>query len=323
LFQLIHVVKIPPRDHSFDHTMNTANLLRLFLLAALWGGSFLFMRIAAPVLGAVPTAFGRVVLGALGLLGLVAVMKLPARFDGKFKATLMLGVINSGIPFLMFSLAARSLPAGYSAILNATTPLMGVVIGALAFGEQLTWSKAAGVFVGLVGVAVLTRAGPVAFAAATLWGVAACLVATACYGLAGFLTKRWITQRGGLDSRIVALGSQLGAVLLLLPFATWDAASHPVAWSEVSSQVWLSMLVLGLLCTSLAYVLYFKLIAEVGPMKALTVTFLIPLFGVLWGALVLGESATMAHAVGGGLIGAALWLVLRPAPIAAASQKTT
>jgi drug/metabolite transporter (DMT)-like permease len=232
----------------------------------------------------------------------------------------MLGAINSGIPFLMFALAARSLPAGYSAILNATTPLMGVIIGALAFGEQLTWSKATGVFVGLLGVVVLTRAGPVALTAATLWAVAACLVATACYGLAGFLTKRWITQRGGLDSRVVALGSQLGAVLLLLPFAVWDAVSHPVAWSEVGAQVWLSMLVLGLLCTSLAYVLHFKLIAEVGPMKALTVTFLIPLFGVLWGALVLGESASMAHAVGGGLIGAALWLVLRPTSAAASSK---
>lgn len=296
--------------------MSAANLLRLLLLAALWGGSFLFMRIAAPVLGAVPTAFGRVVLGAVGLLALIAVMKLPATFGDKFKATLMLGVVNSGIPFLMFALAARSLPAGYSAILNATTPLMGVVIGGLAFGEQLTWSKAAGVFVGLVGVGVLTRAGPVALTAATLLSVAACLVATACYGLAGFLTKRWITQRGGLDSRIVALGSQLGAVLLLLPFAAWDATSHPVTWSEVSTQVWLSMLVLGLMCTSLAYVLYFRLIAEVGPMKALVVTFLIPLFGVLWGALVLGESASTAHAVGGSLIGAALWLVLRPPPCA-------
>jgi drug/metabolite transporter (DMT)-like permease len=167
---------------------------------------------------------------------------------------------------------------------------------------------------------VLTRAGPVALTAAALWGVAACLLATACYGLAGFLTKRWITQRGGLDSRIVALGSQLGAVLFLLPFAVWDAASHPVAWLEVSAQVWLSMLVLGLLCTSLAYVLHFKLIAEVGPMKALMVTFLIPLFGVLWGALVLGESASTAHAIGGGLIGVALWLMLRPAPAVASSK---
>lgn len=302
--------------------MTTANLLRLFLLAALWGGSFLFMRIAAPVLGAVPTAFGRVVLGAVGLLGLIVVMKLPATFGDKHKATLMLGIINSGIPFLMFAVAARSLPAGYSAILNATTPLMGVTIGALAFGEQLTWSKAAGVFVGLVGVVVLTRAGPVALTATTMWSVVACLVATTCYGLAGFLTKRWITQRGGLDSRIVAMGSQLGAVLLLLPFAVWDVATQPVAWSEVGAQVWLSMLVLGLLCTSFAYVLYFKLIAEVEPMKALTVTFLIPLFGVLWGALVLGEPATIVHAAGGGLIGVALWLVLRPSSAAVTSAKS-
>jgi drug/metabolite transporter (DMT)-like permease len=301
--------------------MNAANLSRLLLLAALWGGSFLFMRIAAPVLGAVPTAFGRVVLGTAGLLGVVAVMRLPLTFNGKFKAALVLGAINSGIPFLMFALAARILPAGYSAILNATTPLMGVVIGALAFGEVLTWSKAVGVFVGLAGVAILTGAGPVALDAATLWGVAACLVATACYGLSGFLTKRWITLRGGLDARIVALGSQVGAVVLLLPFALWDTAMHPVAWHEVGANVWLSMLVMGLLCTSLAYVLYFKLIAEVGPMKALTVTFLIPLFGVLWGALLLDEAATVAHAVGGGLIAAALWLVLRPAapgaPVAA------
>lgn len=292
--------------------MNAANLSRLLLLAALWGGSFLFMRIAAPVLGAVPTAFGRVVLGTAGLLGVVALMRLPLAFQGKFRATLVLGAINSGVPFLMFAFAARILPAGYSAILNATTPLMGVAIGALAFGEALTWPKALGVFVGLMGVVILTGAGPVAMTAATLWGVAACLVATACYGLAGFLTKRWISQRGGLDSRIVALGSQLGAVVVLLPFAIWDTATHPVAWREVAATVWLSMLVMGLLCTSLAYVLYFKLIAEVGPMKALTVTFLIPLFGVLWGALVLDEAATTAHALGGGLIAVALWLVLRP-----------
>ena len=275
--------------------MNAASLVRLFLLAALWGGSFLFMRIAAPVLGAVPTAFGRVVLGAAGLLGLIALMRVPAKFRGMLIVTFVLGAINSGIPFLMFSMAARALPAGYSAILNATTPLMGVLIGVIGFGERLTWAKAAGVLIGLAGVAVLTRTGPVEATATVLWGVAACLVATACYGLAGYLTKRWITQRGGLDSRIVALGSQIGAVLLLLPFAAWEAATHPIAWHEVGTSVWISMLVLGLFCTSLAYVLYFRLIADVGPRKAMTVTFLIPLFGVLWGWLVLGESASLAY----------------------------
>ena len=300
--------------------MNLPSLLRLLALAALWGGSFLFMRIAAPVWGAVPTAFGRVVLGAAGLLALLAVVRLRPAFQGKLGAALVLGAINSGIPFLMFALAARVLPAGYSAILNATTPLMGVLIGALAFGERITPLRVGGVLLGMAGVAVLAQAGPVALTAPVLGGIAACLVATACYGLAGFLTRRWITQRGGLDSRLVALGSQWGAVLALAPFAAWEAAHQPVAaWLSAGPVVWGAMLALGLLCTSFAYVLYFRLIADVGPVKALTVTFLIPLFGVAWGWLVLGEVATPAHAGGGVLIALALWLVLRPAPPAAAA----
>ncbi|MCP1292746.1 DMT family transporter [Chromobacterium sp. S0633] len=300
--------------------MGMASLSRLLLLAALWGGSFLFMRIAAPALGALPTAFGRVALGAAGLLGLIALLRVGLSFKGKLAATLLLGVINSGLPFLLFALAARVLPAGYSAILNASTPLMGVLIGAAAFGERISANKLAGVLIGLAGVAVLTQTGPLATGTAALWGVAACLAATACYGLAGFLTKRWIADRGGLDSRVVALGSQLGAVLLLLPLMAWQASSQPLGWPEAGAEVWLAMLALGLLCTSLAYVLYFRLIADVGPLKALTVTFLIPPFGIFWSWLALGETATLSQALGGALIALALWLVLRPeAPAARAA----
>ena len=297
--------------------MSLPSLIRFVILAALWGGSFLFMRIAAPVWGAVPTAFGRVVLASAGLMALLALVRLRPAFQGKLVAALLLGVFNSGIPFLMFALAARVLPAGYSAILNATTPLMAVVIGALAFGERITWARVGGVLLGMGGVAVLAQAGPVALTAPVLGGIAACLAATACYGLSGFLTRRWITQRGGLDSRLVALGSQWGAVLALAPFALWEAAQRPAAsWLSAEPAVWGAMLALGLLCTSLAYVLYFRLIADVGPVKALTVTFLIPLFGVGWGWLLLGEATTWAHAAGGVLIALALWLVLRPAPAA-------
>ncbi|CAB5705809.1 Uncharacterized inner membrane transporter yiJE [Delftia tsuruhatensis] len=304
--------------------MPLPSLLRLLALAALWGGSFVLLRVAVPALGALPTAFVRVLLGALGLLLLLAALRLRPRFQGRLAAAMALGVVNSGVPFLMYALAARSLPAGYSAILNATTPLMGVILGALAFGERITAARLTGVFVGLAGVAVLAQAGPVALTAEVLLGIAACLVATACYGAAGFLTRRWITDRGGLDSRIVALGSQCGAVLVLLPFMLWQLWREPQApaqWAAAPLQAWGAMLVLGLLCTALAYVLYFRLIADVGPLKALTVTFLIPLFGVAWGWLLLGESATLAHAAGGGLIALALWLVLRPAsPLAARMQ---
>lgn len=303
--------------------MNPASLVRLIALAALWGGSFLFMRMLVPMLGAVPTAFGRVALAAVGLMALVAVARLrPASaFQGKLGAALVLGVVNSGIPFLMFALAARALPAGYSAVLNATTPLMGVLIGALAFGERITAVRLGGVVLGMAGVAVLAQTGPVAPTPAVLGGIAACLVATACYGAAGFLTRRWITARGGLDSRLVALGSQWGAVLALAPFAAWEVVRNPglpATWWAAPPAVWAALAAMGLLCTAFAYVLYFRLIADVGPVKALTVTFLVPLFGVAWGWLVLGEVVTGAHAAGGGLIACALWLVLRPVPAAPA-----
>ena len=140
--------------------MPLPSLIRLLLLAALWGGSYLSMRIAVPVLGALPTAGGRVLLGALGLGLLVLLQRVPLRFVGKGRAALALGVVNSGIPFAMYALAAQVLPAGYSAILNALTPLMGVLLGTLFFGERITVHKLAGVCVGLAGVAVLVRTGP-------------------------------------------------------------------------------------------------------------------------------------------------------------------
>jgi drug/metabolite transporter (DMT)-like permease len=292
--------------------MNSKNLFHLLLLAAIWGGSFLFMRVSAPVLGAIPTAFGRVLLGAAGLFGLLLAMRVPLSFGGRFKIVLALGSITSGIPFLMFSLAAEVLPAGYSSILNAMTPLMGVLIGVSFFDEQLTARKLAGVAIGLAGVFALTETGPVGMNAATLLGVGACLVATVCYGFASYLTKRLVTGHG-IDNRVVAFGSQAGAVLTLVPFMAWHGVSTPIAWSQVSGDVWASMLALGLVCTSFAYLLFFRLISEVGALSTLTVTFLIPLFGVFWGWLLLHERLSLGYALGGGMIGLALWLVLSPA----------
>ena len=291
--------------------MRTADLLRLLLLAAIWGASFLFMRVAAPVLGSMPTAFFRASFGALGLLACLLLMRVSWDFRGKLKACLLLGVINAGLPSAMYCLAALILPAGYSAIFNATTPLMGVLIGALFFHEGITTSKAAGVFLGLLGVAVLTRTGPVAFDLELLLGAAACLVATTCYGFAGFLTRRWVGQQGGLDNRLTAFASLLGASLLLTPlFAGSLALQAPPSWG--GANVWLSLAGLGLLCTAFAYVLYFRLLADIGPIKASTTTFLIPPFGVLWGALLLGEPLSWDYLPGCALIGLALWLVVRP-----------
>ncbi|WP_339547266.1 DMT family transporter [Pseudomonas sp. RA_35y_Pfl2_P32] len=295
--------------------MNPVDILRLLALAAIWGASFLFMRIIAPVIGTVPTAFFRVSIAATGLLLILALMRTHWDFRGKFKTVLLLGVINSGIPATMYSVAAQVLPAGYSAIFNATTPLMGVLIGGLFFSERLNLSKMAGVALGLFGVAILTRAGPVAFDLELLMGALACLLATTCYGFAGFLARRWLDQQGGLDSRLSALGSMLGATLFLLPLFGYSVISQPpVSWGGWS--VWLSLLGLGLGCTAFAYILYFRLLTSIGPVKSMTVTFMIPPFGVLWGALFLDEPLSMAHLYGGVLISAALWMVLRPARVA-------
>ncbi|WP_417697314.1 DMT family transporter [Pseudomonas sp.] len=292
--------------------MNPVDILRLLSLAAIWGASFLFMRIIAPVIGTIPTAFFRVSIAFVGLLVILALMRIDWNFRGKLKIVMVLGLINSGIPATFYSLAAQVLPAGYSAIFNATTPLMGVLIGALFFSEKLTMTKVSGVFLGLFGVGILTGAGPVAFDLQLLMGALACLLATTCYGFAGFLARRWLDHQGGLDSRLAALGSMFGATVLLLPLFGYSVISHPPAsWGGWS--VWLSLLGLGLVCTALAYILYFRLLSSIGPVKSMTVTFLIPPFGVLWGALLLDEPLGMAHLYGGVLIAAALWLVLKPA----------
>ena len=291
--------------------MNPVDILRLLSLAAIWGASFLFMRIIAPVIGTIPTAFFRVSIAAVGLLVIVGLMRISWDFKGKLKTVMLLGVINSGVPATLYSVAAQVLPAGYSAIFNATTPLMGVLIGGLFFSEKLTGAKVCGVFLGLFGVGILTRAGPVAFDMELLMGALACLMATTCYGFAGFLARRWLDQAGGLDSRLSALGSMLGATLFLLPLFGYSVISQPPAsWGGWS--VWLSLLGLGLGCTAFAYIVYFRLLSSIGPVKSMTVTFMIPPFGVLWGALLLDEPLSMAHLYGGVLISAALWLVLKP-----------
>ncbi len=293
--------------------MRPLDMFRLLALAAIWGASFLFLRIIAPVLGTFPTAFFRVLLATAGLLVILLLLRTRWDFRGKLGLCLVLGVINSGLPFALYSVAAQLVPAGYSAIFNATTPMMGVLIGALFFAEELTLAKIIGVFSGLGGVALLMRIGPVPFDTELLLGALACLGATACYGFGGFLTRRWINQGEGLDSEVVAFGSQLGATLCLLPlFGLSLLNAPPVNWGD--STVWLSLLGLGLVCTAFAYILYFRLLADIGPVKTLTVTFLIPPFGVLWGVIFLDEPLSWAYVQGGALIALALWLILRQAP---------
>ena len=296
--------------------MSLASLSRLMLLAALWGGSFLFMRVAVPQLGAVPTAVGRGLFSVAGLGLALACMGYRPRLGKYLWPLLLLGVINSGIPFLMYALAAQVLPSGYSAIFNATTPLVATVVGALVFGEGITPARVVAVLLGICGVAVLAQAGPLEITPAVLGGMAVCFVATVCYAFASFLTLKLAGANAPVDMRAAVFISQLGALLVLIPALLINLAVQPDVLQQLRAApllAWGNVALLGLLSTALAYVIYFRLIADEGPHKALTVTFIVPIFAVLWGRLLLNEPLSLAHLLGGGLIAVSLWMVLKPA----------
>ena len=290
--------------------MSAAVAVEFILLAAIWGASFLFMRLGTLEFGPLPTAGVRVAIAALALLPVMLARGLWPQLRQHWKPVLFCGLINSAIPFALFSFALLSISTGLSSILNATVPLFGALVAWAWLGDRPGASRTLGLVIGFVGVALLTwgKASftPNASGFSPAWGVAACLLATISYAVSASYTRRYLT---GLNPLMSATGSQIGAALgLAIPSLLLWPSQPP------SATAWGALLALGVLCTAVAYVLYFRLIADVGPMKALTVTFLIPPFGVAWGWLLLGERAGPAHAVGGGLIALALWLVLRPPP---------
>ena len=282
--------------------MRSADLIRLLVLAAIWGASFLFMRIVAPVLGALWTAEIRVAIAGLAMLAFMLLTRRAMQFRANWKDYLVLGTLNSALPFALFSYAALTLPAGYSAILNATSPLWGALVGAAVLGESLTPRKVAGLFTGVVGVTFLVRLGPVQFTSQVMMAALACVAAALCYGIAGAYSKK---KSSGIAPPLMATGSQLGAALVLLPFLPLSPMRD-----EVTPFVMAIALLLALLCSAVAYFIYFRLIADVGPTKALTVTFLIPLFALVWGAVFLGETINLNTVIGCGLVVLATWLVV-------------
>jgi drug/metabolite transporter (DMT)-like permease len=219
---------------------------------------------------------------------------------------LVIGVVNSAIPFLLFAFAALHLPASYMVILNSATPLFGALLSAAFLDERLNATKLAGLVAGAAGVALVSKAGPFDPDAMFGWAVAACLGAAFCYAAAGIYMKRWAATAKPMA---IAGWSQLFAGLGLLPFVPF--APPPGA---LTAAVVANVLGLALLCSAIAYLLYYRLIADVGPTRAMTVTFLLPLFGMLWGALLLDETITWPMVAGGALIIGGAFAVLRPAP---------
>jgi drug/metabolite transporter (DMT)-like permease len=263
-------------------------LVDFVLLAAIWGASFMFMRTASHEMGPLASAGLRVTVAALFLLPILWFKGLGGALRKHWKITFSVGVLNSAVPFVCFTYALLSITTGLSAILNATVPLFGALIAWLWLKDRPNGSRVVGLAVGFIGVTMLAwdKASfkPDANGLSTGWAVLACLLACLCYGTAASVAKRYM---GGLPSLVSATGSQIGASLALIPLTVlyWPAQAP-------SLQAWGAVLVLGVVCTGLAYILYFRLIERAGPARALAVTFAIPAFAVFYGVLLLGESIT-------------------------------
>ncbi len=284
--------------------MPLKDAIDFLVLTAIWGASFLFMQMAVPEVGVMPTAALRVAIAALFLLPLVARRGLLGQLREHWRATFLVGVFNSGIPFALYAFALQQLDTGLAPILNATTPMFGAIVAWAWLKDRPNGSRLAGLVIGFVGVALLAgrgagiRAGAEAHLAA--WSVAACLTACLCYGIAASFTKRHL---GGIPSLVTATGSQIGATLALALPAWWDRPAQ-----MPGLQAWAAVAVLGVACSGVAYVLYFRLIERSGPARALAVTFVIPVAAMSYGVIFLSEALT-AWMVGSGaviLLGTAL-----------------
>ncbi|NYZ61502.1 DMT family transporter [Luteimonas deserti] len=265
--------------------------LEIGVLGAIWGASFLFMRVAAPEFGPAALVELRLALGAIVLLPFLwrARAAFPMRLWPKLA---LIGAINSAVPFLLFAWAAERAPAGVGAICNALTVLFTALVGAMFFSERIGWARSATLAVGFAGVVVLAsgRIEGAAIGPAVLAGAAAALL----YGIGINLVRRHL---GGLPATAVAPVTLGCAALLVLPFAIAQWPAQPV-----SLQAWGSVALLGVLCTGAAFVMYYRLIARIGAGRASTVTYLVPVFGVTWAWWLLGETPTLRMAIAGALI---------------------
>jgi drug/metabolite transporter (DMT)-like permease len=268
--------------------MSRRDLLDLLLLGAIWGSSFLFMRVAAPEFGPVPLIAVRVVVAAVFLSIVLARGSGFSDLKDRLIPLGVVGAVNSAVPFSLFAFATLSLTAGFAAVLNATAPLFGALVAYVWLRESLAVARVIGLGIGFLGVLILVS-GRLSLGG-DLWAILAGLLAALCYGIAAHYTKK---RLAGASPLLIATGSQIGAaVLLLAPALYFWPTKAP------SLSAWLFALVLGVVCTGLAYILYFRLIARAGAARAIAVTYLIPVFGMGWGWTFLGERVSASMVLG-------------------------
>jgi drug/metabolite transporter (DMT)-like permease len=283
--------------------MKPADLLRLVGLAALWGASFLFYRMAVPSIGAAWFAELRVAIAAVAMVLYVIAAGVQLDVRTHWRVYLMMGVLNAALPWTLYAYAGHFLGAGVMAILNATTPFFAAICGAFWLGERITAGKVTGLALGVIGVTLVVGLGPIAPTSQVLLGTAACIGATLCYAVSTTLLKR---LGGSIRPIALSTSTLMVASVVIAPFLP----SVP-AREAFSPAVVVAVLGVSLLCSALAFMLFFRLISDLGPTRTLTVAFMIPVFGVLWGSLFLDEQVGAGTIAGGLTVLAAMALVIR------------
>ena len=297
--------------------MRPRDAIDLVLLAALWGGSFLFTRMAVHDFGPAALIELRTAIATLFLLPLLWWRGGLSDYAANAGPITLVGVTNTALPFTLFAYAMLSLTAGLASILNAASPLFGALIGFVWLRQRLTAGQIIGLAIGFMGVAMLTWHKAGLHGTDTTLALSAAVLATLSYGVAANYTTH---RLAGVNTLAIAAGSQAGAALVMLPLAAWWWPSHPP-----SLTAWLAVITLGVACSGLGYILYFRLIANVGATRAIAVTFLIPVFGMLFGVSLLGETVTAGMLAGAVviLVGTALATgLLIVAPMRLKSHKT-
>jgi drug/metabolite transporter (DMT)-like permease len=286
--------------------MAAADVARLLTLAALWGGSFAFIRVAVASTGPLWLAASRVTLAFLALFAVALLRRNMPALRERWRDFFVLGVVNSALPFAFFCFAEQFIGGSTAAVLNATSPFFATLVAALWLRDRITPAKVTGMILGIGGVGLLVGWQPQALSGNVLLAVGACLAAALCYGISSVYAK---ARMIGVPSFAIALYSQMAAALVFvpaLPFAPLPGPLTPLVAANI--------IALALASTAVAYLLYFRLIATIGPARALTVTFLSPLFGLLWGYLFLGEPIGVNMLAGCAIILMGTWLALRSGP---------